>query len=232
MAIAHVVTSAAVSGTNGGTTASCDTSGATLLIISASYYSGHGTLTISDSKGNTWTAGGSPLTERTGAGAIVQRVWFAINPIVGTGHTFTFSGSLALSSAFGQAFSGTDTSSPFDQESGASGNPSSSLSPGSITPSVDGCLLLAVGTIDASDPTSTFSTFTGNVLADATGSYFGLGTAYEIQTTATARNPAWSGASKSRIASLNVFKPAAAASAGMLPMRPRRRRTSPALLRM
>jgi hypothetical protein len=92
MAIALVSSLTATPGGSGGTTAALDTSGANLLILSVSWYTINtaNPSTISDSKGNTWTA----LTRRNSpSGHFAHRLWYATNPTVGTGHTFTVTAS-------------------------------------------------------------------------------------------------------------------------------------------
>ena len=79
----NLVASTTLAGTNGGTSSAVDTTGANLLVLSAAYFS---TITVSDSKGNTWV----PLTVR-GSGPIHQ-LFFVASPVVGTGHTFTVTG--------------------------------------------------------------------------------------------------------------------------------------------
>jgi RHS repeat-associated protein len=61
-----------------------DTTGATFIIAAVSYNTGL-TPTITDSKGNTWT----PLTASTVTGTVSERLYYAANPVVGTGYTFS-----------------------------------------------------------------------------------------------------------------------------------------------
>src|SRR5262245_14682595 len=87
MAISLVASLTAAPGGSGGTTAAIDTTGADLLTFSCAYYSGLSpTLTVSDSKGNTWIG----LTDRA-ANERGHRYYYAKNATVGTGHTFTVS---------------------------------------------------------------------------------------------------------------------------------------------
>jgi len=72
------------------TTAGVNTTGAKIILISASYYvAGTLPITITDSKGNTWI----PLTEQIGGlNIIISRIYYCINPTIGVGHTFTGAG--------------------------------------------------------------------------------------------------------------------------------------------
>ncbi len=164
-----------------GTSAGIDTTGATLLVIVQSAVSGMSA--PSDSKGNTWTK----LTEQGGSG--VTAIYYAANPTVGTGHTFTqggTAGSLAVA-----AFSGALTVAPFDQQSGAAWDGSSPDAAGSVTPSENNELVIAGAgssftgpSIDGGFTIAQYTDFVG-------GTNYGSALAYLIQTTATAANPSW-----------------------------------------
>src|SRR6516164_6555384 len=101
-------------GTDGGTSPAIDTTGATLLVISVGYYAA-ATKTVSDSYSNTWT----PLTAQENSGDDGNRLWYALNPVVGTGHTFTITGSGVYLSACIAAFRGVANVTPFDVQNGA-----------------------------------------------------------------------------------------------------------------
>lgn len=177
-----------------------DSSGANLLIapnaISEASYG-----TTSDNKSNPYTnltkyGGGSPYhTYQT----YCEEADIAA---VGSGHTA--SNSFAAARVGLIAVTGADPT-PFDNESGADSNSVTSIQPGSITPSVDGCLL--VSTLQAASA--------GAITAPAgwtvVGNDSGLGAiAYLIQGTAAAVNPTWTTASAGWLAaSMSVWKPAA-----------------------
>lgn len=73
---------------NAVTTDAIDTTGATLLVVILSDHAG--TSPVSDSKGNTWTALTAQAAVDVGGGiGGAVRLHYVINPIVGTGHTFT-----------------------------------------------------------------------------------------------------------------------------------------------
>ena len=177
-----VSTKATVNGAAGLTTPAVDTSGANLIVISISGDNG----TPSDSKGNTWTA----LTDA--AGNPTARLFYSANPTVGVGHTFTSPS--AFCPIFVAAFSSGGVS-PFDQENTAqTASNVVTLSPGSITPTLDNELVVsALGTQDPADTHAINSSMSiVQSTNGASGVSFGGGLAYIVQTTATAINPAWS----------------------------------------
>lgn len=183
MAIALVANTAAGSGdTNSVTTSSIDTTGATLLIVgSVSGNSVSGS--ISDSKGNTWT----PLTEYGSTGR--SRLFYCVNPSVGSGHTFTNTATAGNPSIFVLALSGTATSSPFDVENGVSADTTGlTYQPGSVTPSQNNEVVVTLVGGRNSNPNTIDSgfTITDQVTTAARGSL-----AYLVQTTASAVNPTW-----------------------------------------
>lgn len=190
MAIVGTVT-AKVGGATGGTTSAVNTTGSSLIVLVNSFLGG-GEPTVSDSKSNIWTQ----LTiQSAGAGSGSLRMSYVLNPTVGSGHTFTLTG--VTTAGVWRAYSGVDTSSPFDQQNGAvdaSGLPSS-FQAGSITPGVNnelivgGCMFAAAGegvvTIGGGFSIIDFLARVGG------GVNPGCYLSELIQTTATASNPAW-----------------------------------------
>ncbi len=162
----------------GSTTSAIDTTGASLLVfvISKDNVSDP---TPSDSKGNTWLAGAT-----SGGGNFQNQLYYAENPVVGSGHTFTtnLTGTIAVC-----AFSGAKTSSVADNNSGASGP-----SPGAITPSENNCLVVS-GFSGWTDSTAVDS---GMTLIESFslggGGHYSCALAYKMQTTAAEIDPAWS----------------------------------------
>ena len=180
MAIA-LVSHVAATGSNF-TTGSINTTGATLLVANNSNFGG--TPGISDSYNNTWI----PFTQRGGNNA--QRMHYCINPVVGTGHTFTVTdgnvGSLQVA-----AFSGVTGVLPFDQASGAASAGSSTAQPGSLTPAnANSLMICGLGFQNAGTLSGINSGFTITDTSPASGIYGGS-LAYLIQTTAVAENPTW-----------------------------------------
>lgn len=195
-----------------GTTSAINTTGATLLIAHATY---DGTGTLSDSKGNTWTA----LTERaTLSGATRGRLWYCVSPTVGTGHTATISvgyGSVEL-----LAYAGVDTSSPLDFETFSAGGPSGAVTGWGITgllPANANSLVVLALSVDGSggDSASVDSGFTIRQAQPAvSGTSYGGGVADLIQTTAASVSPnyTWTTAARSIVLAA-VFKAATGSAA-------------------
>lgn len=194
--VAHAV--AQTSDTKNVSTGSIDTSGAKLLVaITAD--SGGG-FAVTDNKSNTW----NQFTAYTISG-ITIRINVALNNVsVGSGHTFSHnSGSAFFPAIAVLAFSatgeviwqqGTGTT-----QSGATNASATSIQPGSITPIRDNALLVQ-GLADSFG--TSLAIDVGTLLdhmALAPGVAFGIASAYEIQTTAAARNPTWSWTTAGRI---------------------------------
>jgi RHS repeat-associated protein len=203
---ALVASVAAGAGADSVTTAAIDTTGATFIIAAVSYNTG-ATPTISDSKGNTWT----PLTASAVTGTVTQRLYYAANPVVGSGHTFSNTAASNFSSICVAAFSGVSTSSPFDRENGATSS-LSTIQTGSVTPAVNQ-ELVATGlgwnvarttyppTIDSSFTVSTSSNF-------ASGNHYGCSIGFLSQATSSAVNPTWTlGSAQSDAARIAAFRP-------------------------
>ena len=204
MAIALVTNAAIAGGTAGGTSASLNTTGATLLVVVIAQ---QGTdVTVSDSKANAWTG----LTVR--GTSPKNRIWYAANPTVGPGHTFTISGASTFSAGDVQAFSGVATSSPFESQNGASAT-ASTIQAGVVTPVSSGSLIVAgigggaafggaAATID-----SGFTKTNGQIYVGSTS--YGVAAAYLVQSVAATVNPTWANfnAGIAVAATIAVFKP-------------------------
>lgn len=180
MAIAFVGSKSAA-GSTGATTASLDTTGATLLVITTSSENGAAP-TVSDSKSNTWT----PLTNIEFADR--SQIFYAVNPAVGSGHTFTANANFIAFAAL--AYSGVTTTSPFDVENSALSS-TSPFQTGSVTPSVDNELIIT--TLGGRDVTNSINSgFTiRESLILSPGTNFSMTVADLIQTSASAVNPTW-----------------------------------------
>lgn len=212
MAIALVAQATSTGAQTGGTTGAVDTTGATLLVAVVTRYSG-GVPTVSDSNSNTWTA----LTDRTG-GEAAARIYYAVNPTVGSAHTFTIGGggSDYYAKITVGAFSGAATSTPFDQQNGAgSGSGSTSLASGSVTPGEDNELIISVistgtGSSGTYSVDNSMTKFSGEEPYEINVNEGHAG-AYKIQTTATAIDATWSWTGSAvRAAAIATFKAAAA----------------------
>jgi hypothetical protein len=222
MAIALIASQYAQASGSAATTAAINTTGASLIVAGYTEQRSSGnpanTGNITDSAGNTWTA----LTQKSRDSGYMQaaRLFYCANPTTSATHTFTTPGSLQGQGICVLAFSGTATTSPFDVENGATGD--SVFSPGNTTPTQDNTVLVCVGALYSDTaPTNMDSSFTFS------GANSGLGSVafgYQIQTTATARNPAFTGGSDTTknhavvIASFKVFAAATTGAAFLLNM--------------
>lgn len=207
MAYALVSSVVATPGAAGGTTSPINTTGATLLLISAHWYQQAGTPAPTDNKGNTWV----PLTRRQLSIANHQ-FFYCLTPIVGTGHTFT------LNSVFGYpvlqvyAFSGAGA---FRVQSGATVTSGTSLACGSVTPTQADSLvvaaLCAVSTV-ATDSISPAGMGTPTTRAFGAGTNVQGSVSVHLAAPASAINPTWSwtpGGSSEIVVATAVFDPAA-----------------------
>jgi hypothetical protein len=192
------------------TTPAIDTTGAKLLIVFVAWYQVY-SLVLSDSKGNTWT----PLTKQTKTD--VAGLFFYCTPTpdkVGSGHTFTLTGPSRYATMNVLAFSDA-LSSPFDAENGSTAT-GTSLATGSVSPSVNGELIVAGLATYSADTIGIDSSF---IISDQTpfqtSSWFGAATAYLSQTTKSAVNPtfSWTNSADSA-AAVACFKPSSETSGG------------------
>ncbi len=163
-----------------------DTSGHNFPVVIQYAFAGSA-VAPTDSYSNTWAMCGS--AQDTG-GFNTMSVWYPTGtPTVGPNHTFTLAAGSNSSIAvlvFDRSGGG---GSPCDQSNGAAGGPSSTLAPGSITPTVNNALVVAgCATWHASSSTNSYAGpfTTVDSLFDASNLW---GTsAYQIQSTAAATN--------------------------------------------
>lgn len=165
------------------TTSAVDTTGANLLVAYVAWASSGPIPTLTDTYSNTWTMASDP-----GNGATSDRgaIFHCLSPTVGTGHTVGITTGCTLPQIQFQAFSGVSA------HGGDTG--SITLSPGTLTPAVDGCLFVSncVWRVSGTPATCSPPTFTVNSGAIvASGSEFGQGSAYYIQPTAASVTPTW-----------------------------------------
>lgn len=215
MAIAFV-TGTSAAGLNGATTGAIDTTGASLLVVMVV---AGAAVTVSDNNGNTWaTLASQTITGQTG------RLYYAWNPIVGAGHTFTVTGTASAASFEVGVFSGVQTSAdPFDvqQSATATGVTQAGVGSGTLTPSQNNSLVIGgqsfSAAISAYAAQAGFATvaqvnFSG-------GSNYGSALEYLIQTTAAAIPNStvianWTGSASVTVHSA-VFKPATGGGGGL-----------------
>lgn len=189
MAYALVTNAAArfTSASSGCTTAGVDTTGSSLIVLGTCRASGGTGFTVSDNKSNTWTAMTTSGTDPLG------RMYYCINPTVGTGHTWTLSGTNCYANIFVAAFS-YDATPAFDQEAvhfGTAG--STSDQPGSLTAAANNALLVTLVAGEAITTAYTIDSsfsITNQQLMVLNQCYAG-GLAYLVQPTASATNPTW-----------------------------------------
>lgn len=192
-------------------TAAVDTTGADLLWLG--YHTSGEAQTFADSKSNSWTSLAYPFDNVAPAHL---RTAYSLPTSVGSGHT------CGPAPVFWQdvmmaAFSGVEQTSPLDAEAEASaGSAVTSHAAGSVTPSVNGCLIICELqlTVDwvGFTPPAGFTHETGTRIA------------WLVQATAATVNPSWSWTNAQRaLAKIAVFKPAAGGGGGAgLAMPPRR----------
>jgi hypothetical protein len=171
----------------GTTTSAIDTTGSDLIVIT----SGGWLVTApTDNKGNTYLLA---YDENTASVRPYSYIWYCHNPVVGTGHTFTFANNAQVTTV--AAWSGSTTGATvLDQKAAGfvlGTTSTTAFATGPITPSVGGCLVIANWAIDDPAESSGFAGFSVNngfTLGpgedEASGSYFGCVTAYLAQTTA------------------------------------------------
>lgn len=205
---------ATASGADGGTSSGIDTTGAALLVANVSWYadtSDTNNPTLSDSKGNTWT--GLTTVYNTHCGG---RLYYCINPVVGSGHTFTLTGTGVYAAVVVTAWTDSGTGTAYDKQNGASDAVISTQTPGSVTPAANGSLLVTGLLTSELGTVSIGSSFTiAATVGFAGGTNEGATQAYRVQATAAALNPQWAktGTAGVLIATIAVFTPGTVTSA-------------------
>lgn len=193
MAFAKVAyASAANGGAQSATTGGVTTTGADLLIAFVAFYN-IGTPVLgdfTDNKSNTWTKRGNQVS---GSGGSLTQ-YYCTPSSVGSGHTFTFASANTYMGLAVLAMSGSDTVTPFDQESaGSSPTGQTSTQPGSLT--ADTYLGVTGVSLDGSESGLTVNgsfTLETPVVAYGAGVNEAAGLAWKVFS-AGAENPTWSG---------------------------------------
>ncbi len=174
-ALTHI--NATSSDGNGITSGSLDSTGGIVIFASVS---ATGSFAFSDSKSNSWTLIGTQS---------VCHLYVCFNPTVGTGHTFSVSGSSVFSAISIGVFGGSQVHQDQSNSAAVSGT-QTTLATGSITPITQNELLIAIcGWGNGNAFSGIDSSFTLYEHTDASGTAFGSALAYQIQTTVVARNP-------------------------------------------
>jgi hypothetical protein len=166
-----------------------------------------------DSKGNTWV----PRTEYGVSTDRLVRTFYALNPTVGSGHTFTYDTTGLAPSIAVIAVRSDAGSAAFDQENGATTTTVATTQPGSVTPSENGELLVAG-----------YSGYSQGIVNNDLGADFVMlgrekyngtamtvGLAIKKQATAAAINPTWTlEANAANVSNIATFEAVAAAAGG------------------
>ncbi len=195
-----IIAHTAAGSTNGTsvTTSSIDTSTANLIIISISSTSG--TNVPTDSKGNTWT-----LIRTDTASTLRCKMFYCVNPTVGTGHTFS-TGSSTFPTICVLAVNNANAT-PLDQQNGNTTLSNvNSLASNSVTPGQNmEIIVTAIGTGNAY---ATISINSGFIISDSVSlvgsQHVTGGLAYKIQSTAGAENPTWSWTTLATTAAIGI----------------------------
>lgn len=191
------------SDTNGFTSGAINATGANLLIVVVATTTNTGGV-ITDSSSNSWTEVPAAL----GYDDLKCSVWYAVNPTVTSSHTVSVTGTGNRPSIAFSAWSGADTSAPFDQTANAQDLFNGTVQAGSVTPTTNDQLVIAgmAATLDDGTPASIDGGFTIAQQAEGTGNASGVYLAYLIQTTAAAANPTWTDGAIAKNAINATFK--------------------------
>jgi hypothetical protein len=188
------------------TSSSINTTGCSLLIFAVGAAGSSACYTVSDSKGNTWSA----LTPQDES-FLYSAVYYCINPVVGSGHTFSIDVTTACYPSCAIAgFSGT---AGLQSQTGAIITSMSTLSCGSVTPGVGGSLIITCLAY-YSESGGTYSIDSGLTITNqspfTSGLYYGSALAFLVQGTAGAIDPTWTFANSAADAAtvIAVFNPA------------------------
>lgn len=189
-AYARVAVVTAGGGTNSisVSTAATDMTGVDLIVIGVSWYNVNDpNPAVSDDSSNAYTLVGSIRT----SGDFSSALYYKQAPTVDNSMVFSFTSTgIIVPSIVVMGFSGS-TGTPLDQNTGSVGGSGTTVQPGSITPTQDDELLVSMSTIlDAATVTVNLSFDSPpDQVNQVAGDHVGMAMTYQIQTTATARNP-------------------------------------------
>ena len=199
---------------SGATTPSVNTTGADLIVLQVSG-AGKRSWTISDSKGNAWVSG--TRYDSPGKDPSI-RLYYCANPTVGSDHTFTLSGNNVYGTIQMSAWSGCDTSDPFEAENGQGGSVGDvdSLTSGAVAPASNNALLIGCFAGFADTPGFSCDPAFAEMIAPAgiLGKTYSMDVAYYVQTTAGEISAEWSWSGRidptdDAVASITAFNAAA-----------------------
>ena len=204
---------------NGFTTASTNTTGATLFVLTVGTYGGSPCSgSVSDkpngvtASNNIWTC----IASSPAGGNVYNATWYSYRSgsgalATGSGHTFTFTQGGAYPGIVVQAFAGTmTTSDPLETHHEAATGSGSSIQPGSITPAATDLIVSGVTFNGGSSySVSTPLTTTANCITPySSGAHEGAGLGYQLSASGSAVNPTWSNGGSNAAASIAAFKAA------------------------
>ena len=172
---------------------------------------------FSDSLGNVWKA----LTTQSAPGHEQGVLYYCVAPITGASHTFNLSASnVSYPALCVAAFTGLTTSAFLDAQNGAvTASTVSTFQPGSVTPAVNGELLIAGLGFNGGSPPITVSIDSGFAITDQfyLANSYGCALAYLVQAVAAPVDPTWtvaaSGTIETPVASLGALDPISLANA-------------------
>jgi hypothetical protein len=169
------------------TTTAFDSTGGDLVVVFVSSHENVATMTLTDSKANTWISAAGPTNHPSASVDLLSRLWYAKAAKVGTGHTITLNLSTANAAVISVfVIKGSNPAAPLDITSAITndgGTAGTSITSATITTTQPGDLLLdfaksSVGVTWTAGATYTFeSTASSNylaaesALAGAAGSY-------------------------------------------------------------
>lgn len=210
MPITLITSVTATPGLHGGATAAIDTTGADLIVIvTGGYIAAGGVAAASDSKGNIWVTQGS-----TALYPHAVEVFYCLAPTVGTGHTFTVTGSFLSPPIVVYAFAGAVSWEAFSSAVGTS-----PLASGGLTPSEAGALIVTGVCAQTLPATVMPLGFSLTSIAGGTGA-IPAAAAWRVQSTAAFVNPTWSDSGSPGFnVQTHIFLPAdGGVGSGHLPM--------------
>ena len=214
MAYAVVSHGAAAGNGSVGPSVTLNTTGANRIFLGPINWFGAQPRPITDSLGNTYTAL-TDYNDGVNFDAGAQILYSQDSPTVGSTHTISTSGTsdaLAILAVSGSANSPVDTGT---DKGNSSGNGTSIQPSAACVPNNNNEILVVVwvGSGNASSPTTPTNFTKTDSINGVSGTHYGVAMYYEIQTTATSRQPTVNNTTGSPIAiAICAFKAAAAAT--------------------
>lgn len=189
--MASLVISTKATNSGGGgqavTAAFNSTGGDLIVLIHSMFPIVSGTSPSTDNKGNTYTR----LTEQIDGGGARCNIEYVTNATCGTGHVVSSQNTIDQNAIIVLVFSGSNVSSSFDQQNGATGS-GATLATGNITPTENNEIVVAgLGEYSTSVLAASGFTVQEEVL-NTPGTNLGTGGAYLIQGTAASVGTTWS----------------------------------------